>query len=184
VKDYATAYREFSLATLERQILHGNSIDSVNACIECCDRWAADGDVALYWIARNFSKESVTFRELQLNSARFANLLRQRGIGRGDVVATLLPRIPELLAVILGVWRAGAIYQPLFTAFGPAAIESRVTAPGGSRAKLIVTDHANRKSSMAFGIPRRRFWRIVVQTEQVLSLRNLTCSLTRSNRLC
>ncbi|MFZ0204889.1 MAG: AMP-binding protein, partial [Roseiarcus sp.] len=145
MKDYATAYREFSLATLERQILHGNSIDGVNACIECCDRWGADGDVALYWVARNFSKESVTFRELQLNSARFANLLRQRGIGRGDVVAILLPRIPELLAVILGVWRAGAIYQPLFTAFGPAAIESRVTAPGGSRAKLIVTDHANRE---------------------------------------
>jgi len=54
-----------------------------------------------------------------------------------------LPRIPELLTVILGVWRVGAIYQPLFTAFGPAAIQSRVTSKGGSRAKLIVTDAAN-----------------------------------------
>src|SRR5262249_32321730 len=38
----------------------------------------------------------------------------------------------------------GAIYQPLFTAFGPAAIASRVTSAGGSHAKLIVTDEANR----------------------------------------
>ncbi len=44
---------------------------------------------------------------------------------------------------MLGAWRAGAIYQPLFTAFGPAAIESRVTADGGSKAKLVVTDNAN-----------------------------------------
>ena len=36
------------------------------------------------------------------------------------------------------------MYQPLFTAFGPAAIESRVTAAGGSKAKLVVTDVANR----------------------------------------
>ena len=56
----------------------------------------------------------------------------------------MLPRIPELLTVVLGVWRAGAIYQPLFTAFGPAAIESRVTSKGGSQAKLVVTDAANR----------------------------------------
>jgi acetyl-CoA synthetase len=56
----------------------------------------------------------------------------------------LLPRIPELLVVALGAWRVGAIYQPLFTAFGPAAIESRVTSAGGSHAKLIVTDEANR----------------------------------------
>ena len=72
----------------------------------------------------------MTFRDLQSVSASFANLLRARGIGRGDVVAALLPRIPELLVVVLGTWRAGAVYQPLFTAFGPAAIESRVTAAG------------------------------------------------------
>jgi acetyl-CoA synthetase len=67
-----------------------------------------------------------------------------RGIGPGDVVAGLLPRIPELLTVILGTWRVGAVYQPLFTAFGPKAIEVRVTGLQGSRAKLILTDPANR----------------------------------------
>jgi len=144
MRDYQTAYRDFSLASLEREILPGRLADGVNACVACCDRWAGEGRVALDWVARDCSRASVTFGELKLSSARFANLLRARGIGKGDVVAALLPRIPELLTVILGAWRAGAIYQPLFTAFGPAAIESRVTAPGGSQARLIVTDLANR----------------------------------------
>ena len=60
------------------------------------------------------------------------------------MVGGLLPRIPELLAVALGTWRVGAIYEPLFTAFGPTAIASRVTSANGSHAKLIVTDDANR----------------------------------------
>jgi acetyl-CoA synthetase len=144
MRDYETAYRDFSLAALEQEILHGSFAEGVNACVECCDRWAADDRVALDWFGRDFSQETSTFRDLQSASARFANLLRSKGIGRGDIVAALLPRIPELLVVVLGTWRAGAVYQPLFTAFGPAAIESRVTASGGSGAKLVVTDAANR----------------------------------------
>ncbi len=53
----------------------------------------------------------------------------------------MLPRAPDLLTVILGTLRAGGIYQPLFTTFGPKAIQQRVR---GSGAKLIVTDGANR----------------------------------------
>jgi acetyl-CoA synthetase len=143
MRDYETAYREFSISDLERRVLPQGLDAGVNAALACCDRWADEERVALEFVARDFSRERVTFGQLSRDSARFANALRARGVGRGDVVAALLPRIPELLTVVLGVWRAGAIYQPLFTAFGPAAIESRVTAKGGSQAKLIVTDAAN-----------------------------------------
>jgi acetyl-CoA synthetase len=143
MRDYDVAYRDFSIEALERQVLHGSLAGGVNACVECCDRWADEGRVALRWIGRDFSRKTVTFRELQEGAARFANLLAARGIGPGDTVAGLLPRIPELIVVALGTWRAGAVYQPLFTAFGPKAIEQRVTAAGGSQAKLIVTDAAN-----------------------------------------
>jgi acetyl-CoA synthetase len=67
--------------------------------------------------------------------------LREQGIGPGDRVAVLLPRIPELLVAALGTWRAGAVYQTLFTAFGPKAIEYRLERSG---ARLVVTDSANR----------------------------------------
>ena len=143
MRDYVEAVRNFSVAELEKQVLQGSLSTGVNACVECCDRWAKDGAVALEWYGASGARKTVTFAQMCDDSARFANLLKRRGIGAGDVVAGLLPRIPDLFTVILGAWRIGALYQPLFTAFGPAAVESRVTAEGGSQAKLIVTDAAN-----------------------------------------
>ncbi len=144
MREYQAAYRDFSIEFLEKQILTGRLDQGLNACSECCDRWTADGRVALQWLSRDFASEAVTFLALQDAAGRFANLLRSYNIGPGDVVAGLLPRIPELLVVVLGTWRAGAVYQPLFTAFGPAAIHQRVTHADGSKAKLVVTDAANR----------------------------------------
>lgn len=144
MRDYQDAYRGLSVPELAREVLYGKLDGGISAAVECCDRWARNGRVALHWIGKNFAEETVTFETLRDQSSRFANLLRTRGIGQGDVVASLLPRIPELLAVMLGIWRVGAIYQPLFTAFGPSAIESRVTSARGSQARLIVTDGNNR----------------------------------------
>ena len=142
--DYFDAVNSFSAPALEKKVLQGSLSNGVNACIECCDRWAKDGGVALEWFGVSGDRKTVTFAQMSDDSARFANYLTSLGIGQGDVVAGLLPRIPELFSVILGAWRVGAVYQPLFTAFGPAAIESRVTAQGGSKANLIVTDASNR----------------------------------------
>jgi acetyl-CoA synthetase len=144
MRDYATACSSFSLATLGQELLHGSLGGGLNACVECCDRWAASGRVALDWMGMDASRQRITFAEFQDRAARFANVLTARGVGRGDVVAGMLPRGPELIAVMLGTWRAGAVYQPLFTAFGPAAIQSRIVGPGSSAAKLVVVDAANR----------------------------------------
>jgi acetyl-CoA synthetase len=144
MRDYFEASKSFSITALEKSILQGSLSKGLNACVECCDRWAHDDAIALAWYGASGEHVTVTFAQMRDASARFANYLTSQGIGAGDVVAGLLPRIPDLLTVILGTWRIGAIYQPLFTAFGPAAVESRVTAKGGSQAKLIVTDKTNR----------------------------------------
>jgi acetyl-CoA synthetase len=102
MQDYQDACRDFSVAKLEREVLQGSLADELNAAVECCDRWADDGRVALHWISKDFAEKTVTFRSLSDQSAQFANLLRSRGIGQGDVVGGLLPRIPELLIVALG----------------------------------------------------------------------------------
>lgn len=144
MRNYAEAVSSFSFDELEKQVLAGSLREGLNASIECCDRWAKDDLIALDWFGAGGEHKVVSFASLRDDAARFANYLRTQGIGRGDVVAGLLPRIPELLVVCLGTWRAGAVYQPLFTAFGPAAIETRVTSESGSKAKLIVTDGPNR----------------------------------------
>jgi acetyl-CoA synthetase len=91
MRDYATAYREFSVAELERRVLGQRLDEGLNVTVACCDRWAGEDRVALEFVARDFTRERVSFRQLQSASARFANLLAARGIGRGDVVAGLLP---------------------------------------------------------------------------------------------
>jgi acetyl-CoA synthetase len=78
--------RIFRSKKLEHEILHGSLIDGLNGCIECCDKEAADSRVALNWMGRDAALETLSFAELQDASARFANLLRSYGIGRGDTV--------------------------------------------------------------------------------------------------
>ncbi|AEB58716.1 acyl-CoA synthetase [Ectopseudomonas mendocina] len=140
MRDYFTAARDFDFETTVANTLAGR-LDALNACVECCDRHVGADRTALVWEGRNGERATWTFEQLQATSARFANLLASRGIGAGDCVSGILPRTPELLITILGTWRAGAIYQPLFTAFGPKAIEHRVHTAGS---KLVVTDTLNR----------------------------------------
>ncbi|UXU85800.1 acyl-CoA synthetase [Burkholderia sp. S-53] len=140
VPAYADAVARFSIETAAAH-LHGDLEHGLNACVECCDRHASADAIALDWIDAGGQHRSFTFAQMQALSARVANLLVAQGVKPGDVVAGLLPRTPELVATILGTWRAGAVYQPLFTAFGPKAIEHRLRM---SDARLVVTNVANR----------------------------------------
>ncbi|WP_100639911.1 AMP-binding protein [Marinobacter salexigens] len=139
--EYSDVYNNFDPAALEADILDGSLENGLNVCHEICDKWATDPEkVALYYEKDGGGDGVLTFAELKEQSARFANYLASQGIGKGDRVAGLLPRGPELLIVIAGALRAGAVYQPLFTAFGSGAIEYRLERAG---TKLVVTDPAN-----------------------------------------
>ncbi|SFW31467.1 MULTISPECIES: AMP-binding protein [Pseudomonas] len=140
MRDYSSTTSQFDYLQTVNAALHG-SLEALNACVECCDRHALPGRIALFWEGRDGSEATWTYRDLQDNAARFANFLRAQGVGKGDKVAGLLPRTAELLIVVLATWRIGAVYQPLFTAFGPKAIEHRL---GSSGARIVVTDAVNR----------------------------------------
>jgi acetyl-CoA synthetase len=138
--DYAAFQSAFRIEDLAGE-LSGDLQTGLNVCYECCDRHVATGKVALHWEGVDGRSATCTFADLQRSSSRFANFLRARGVGPGDRVAGLLPRTPELLTVALGTWRVGAVYQALFTAFGPKAIDYRLER---SQARLVVTDLENR----------------------------------------
>ncbi len=140
MRDYQTATADFDYQQAAHAGLKG-TLTALNACVECCDRHALPGRIALFWEGRDGSSGIYTFSELQDKAGRFANFLLAQGVRRGDKVAALLPRNVELLITLFATWRIGAVYQPLFTAFGPKAIEHRL---GSSGAKLVVTDGANR----------------------------------------
>ncbi|KAB2696482.1 AMP-binding protein [Ochrobactrum sp. Kaboul] len=137
---YDDAVAKFELDQAITQ-LAGNPDTGLNGCVECCDRYVGENRIALRAISADGQLTELTFEELRDLSAKVGNVLKDAGIGAGDVVAGLLHRTPELVATILGAWRVGAVYQPLFTAFGPKAIDHRLKT---SDAKLVVTNLANR----------------------------------------
>ena len=105
------------------------------------DRHAGSGRAALRWFGKRGEARTYTFDELARLTARFANVLRERGVGPGDRVAGFLPRIPEMLIAMIGTWKVGAVYVPIFTGFGTDAIAFRVRHSG---ARVLVTQWEQR----------------------------------------
>ncbi|MGH3144870.1 MAG: AMP-binding protein, partial [Rubrobacter sp.] len=125
-----------------REWISAYSGDSVAVADLLCDRFAGDDrKVALFYEDGEGREEKLTFARLREASASFAGALRRLGVDRGDRVATLLPKSPELLISLLGIWRLGAVHVPLFTALGPDAVGYRLDDSG---AKVVVTSQAYR----------------------------------------
>jgi len=105
------------------------------------------GGIALRWFGKTGAERTLTFDELARLSTRFAGFLVDAGVRKGDRVAGFLPRVPETLAIMLGTWKIGAIYVPIFTGFGPDAIAFRV---GHSGARVLCThaDYRDRVPSL------------------------------------
>jgi acetyl-CoA synthetase len=106
---------------------------------------------ALRWVGKDGRDVPYTFRDLSRLSDRVAHLLRGLGVGPGDRVGGFLPRVPETLAVMLGTWKLGAVYVPVFTGFGPDAIRFRAQDSGTT---VFCTHHDYRGRLPApFGVP-------------------------------
>lgn len=105
-----------------------------------CDRHPAE-TVAFTLVEPDGSWTDLTFGELRERSMRFAGVLAGLGVGRGDRVSTLMGKGVDLVTVLLGTWRVGAVYVPLFTAFAADAVAARLTA---ADVKVVVTDSEQR----------------------------------------
>ena len=111
----------------------------LNIAHEAVDRHLVAGRgaaIALRWLGKNGERRDFSYAELAALSNRFANLLVRLGIGKGDRVCTLAGRIPELYIAALGTLKAGAVFCPLFSAFGPEPVRVRLHK---SRARVLIT---------------------------------------------
>jgi acetyl-CoA synthetase len=94
--------------------------------------------VAIRWLGReDGARQEITYAGLDAMAARFANVLAEHGLERGDRLFTLMGRVPELYAATLGALKAGLVVSPLFAAFGPEPVRARMEI--GEASVLITT---------------------------------------------
>src|SRR4051812_24042302 len=110
-----------------------------NIAYDVCDKHPPD-KLAMIWEDYRGNEREVRWGELQELSNRFANVLRARGIERGDRVAVVLPPTPETAAAFFGTWKLGGILLSMSVLYGDEGIRHRIT---DSQAKVVVTDAAN-----------------------------------------
>lgn len=102
----------------------------LNLSENCLDvHLAASGDkVALIWEPNDPGKASrtITYRALHKEVCKFANVLQQLGIGKGDIVCIYLPMIPEIAIAMLACARIGAVHSIVFGGFSAASLSGRI----------------------------------------------------------
>ncbi len=126
---YEAARDSFSWKDAQAR-LDGLPDGHLNIAHEAIDRHVAAGhgdQIALRWIAKSGARIDLSYQELQQLTNKFANVLRARGLQQGDRVYALLGRVPELYIAALGTLKAGCVFCPLFSAFGPEPIKARMT---------------------------------------------------------
>jgi acetyl-CoA synthetase len=110
-----------------------------NVSANCTDRHLATrGDqVAIIWEGDDPSdSRKITYRELHREVCRMANVLRNRGVAKGDRVTIYLPMIPEAAYAMLACARLGAIHSVVFGGFSPDSLASRIE---GCASRMVIT---------------------------------------------
>ena len=106
----------------------------LNIAYNTVDRHAArDSErrnkVACIWEGEEGTTRDVTFHELHRRSNQVANYLDERGIEKGDTVGLYMPMVPEVIAILYGCFKIGAVAVPIFSGFGVDATATRIGDP-------------------------------------------------------
>jgi acetyl-CoA synthetase len=137
--NYEETYQTFAWQEVKGAIAGLPGGKGLNIAYEAVDRHAEGArrnQVALRWLGRDGAIREFTYAGLRAASNRFANVLKDLGVGKGDRVFVLTGRIPELYLAALGAWKNTSVFCPLCSAFGPEPILRRLSR---GDAKVLVT---------------------------------------------
>jgi acetyl-CoA synthetase len=112
---------------------------TTNAAYNCVDRHLEKraNQTAIIWEGDDPSESrKITYRELHDEVCRFANILRNRNISKGDTVTIYMPMIPEAAYAILACARIGAVHSVVFGGFSPDSLASRIE---GCQSRVVIT---------------------------------------------
>ncbi|MDX1527385.1 MAG: AMP-binding protein, partial [Gammaproteobacteria bacterium] len=133
-RNYEDVYRSF----------RWNLPRNFNIGVEICDKHSDRSDQTALFLENAAGEEKrLSFGELKFYSDRFANVLREVGVGEGDRVGIVLPQRAETAIAHIAIYKLGAIALPLSVLFGRDALAYRLSNSG---AKVVVTDGARAKT--------------------------------------
>jgi acetyl-CoA synthetase len=139
-----------------RRSLTGMPGGALNIAHEAIDRQAAGaraGHPAIIWLGAEGARRQISYAELNRAACRFANALASLGLQRGDRMFLLAPRIPALYVAVLGALKAGIVVSPLFSAFGPEPIVTRMNLGGGRALVTTAALYARKVAPVRAQIP-------------------------------
>lgn len=140
--DYDAARAEFRWEAARKRLTGLPGGAGLNIAFEAVDRHAQGSRrsrAAIRWVSKLGERRDYTYADLAEATNRFANVLGSLGIQPGQSVFVLLGRIPELYIAILGTLKARCVVSPLFSAFGPEPIATRMEI---GEARVVVTTEA------------------------------------------
>ena len=114
----------------------GGKLNVSANCVDRHVRGAARNKAALIWEGEPGDQRTLTYWDLYREVQKFANVLRQLGVQRGDRVGIYLPMIPEVAIAMLACTRIGAIHSVVFGGFSPESLRDRMN---DAQAKVVIT---------------------------------------------
>jgi acetyl-CoA synthetase len=127
--DYAKMRSEFRWDDIRAELTDRPDED-LNIAVVAVDRHVREGrgdKIALRWLGKRGDRVELTYARLERQTNRFANVLAGLGVQPGETVYCLTGRVPSLYIGALGTLKYGAVFCPLFSAFGPEPILTRMT---------------------------------------------------------
>jgi len=139
---------EYTWDTANRKIEHTWFADGqLNVSYNCLDRHlktAAAKKTALIWQGEeDKAVRKYTYEQMHKEVCKFANVLKSKGVKKGDRVAIYLPMVPELPIAMLGCARIGAIHSIVFGGFSADSLKDRIN---DSKCKLLITSNVSMRS--------------------------------------
>ncbi len=137
---YSESYQNFDWQEAKRELVETD--ESINIAYQAVDRHVHAGygeKIAIRWLSKNGQQVDISYQQLLQRTNRFANILDHFNLQTGDTVFALCQRVPQLYYAMLGTVKFGAVFSPLFSAFGPEPIRSRMEI---GQSKVLVTSES------------------------------------------
>jgi acetyl-CoA synthetase len=124
----------------------------INVTVNCLDRHlktSRKDKVAIAWEGEPGDSRKYTYAQLHAEVCKFANVLKKKGVKKGDRVTIYMPMIPELPIALLACARIGAIHSIVFGGFSADALKDRIL---NANASTLITTDASYRSGKVIGL--------------------------------